>query len=160
MNEKLYGYVRVSTKEQNWDRQILAMREFGIPDKQIYREKLSGKDFERPVYLRLLRKFKPGDTFVIKSIDRLGRNYDEILEQWRVITREKKAAIVVLDMPLLDTRQGEGSDGDTDCRHRFTDAKLCGADGTRIHPSAAGRGDCSSEGERSSIWPKSNGKAK
>ena len=111
MNEKLYGYVRVSTKEQNWDRQILAMREFGIPDKQIYREKLSGKDFERPVYLRLLRKLKPGDTFVIKSIDRLGRNYDEILEQWRVITREKKAAIVVLDMPLLDTRQGKDLTG-------------------------------------------------
>lgn len=111
MNENMYGYVRVSTREQNLDRQILAMREFGVPDKQIYREKLSGKDFERPVYLRLLKKLKSGDTFVIKSIDRLGRNYDEILEQWRIITREKKVAIVVLDMPLLDTRQGKDLTG-------------------------------------------------
>ena len=96
MNENVYGYVRVSTKEQNLDRQVLAMQEFGIPDKQIWQEKLSGKDFERPVYLRLLKKIKPGDTLVIKSIDRLGRNYNEILEQWRIITKEKGAAIVVL----------------------------------------------------------------
>lgn len=103
--------VRVSAKEQNLDRQMLAMREFGVPDKQIYQEKLSGKDFERPVYRRLIRKLKPGDTLVIKSIDRLGRNYDEILEQWRIITKEKGAAIVVLDMPLLDTRQGRDLTG-------------------------------------------------
>jgi len=111
MSETLYGYVRVSTKEQNLDRQILALIEFGVPDKQIYREKLSGKDFERPVYKRLLKKLKPGDTLVIKSIDRLGRNYDEILEQWRIITKEKRANIVVLDMPLLDTRQGRDLTG-------------------------------------------------
>ena len=104
-------YVRVSTKEQNLDRQILALSEFGVPDKQIYREKLSGKDFERPVYKRLMKKLKPGDTLVIKSIDRLGRNYDEILEQWRIITKEKRANIVVLDMPLLDTRQGRDLTG-------------------------------------------------
>lgn len=111
MSTTTYGYVRVSTKEQNLDRQVLAMKEFGIPEKQIYQEKLSGKDFERPVYLRLCKKIKPGDTLVIKSIDRLGRNYDEILEQWRIITKEKRADIVVLDMPLLDTRQGRDLTG-------------------------------------------------
>ena len=114
MNEntgKLYGYIRVSTKEQNEDRQRLAMHEFGIVDRDLYMDKQSGKDFERPNYKRLLRKLKPGDTLVIKSIDRLGRNYEEILEQWRIITREKKAAIVVLDMPLLDTRQGRDLTG-------------------------------------------------
>ena len=114
MNEntgKLYGYIRVSTKEQNEDRQRLAMHEFGISDRELYMDKQSGKDFERPNYKRLIRKLKPGDTLVIKSIDRLGRNYEEILEQWRIITREKKAAIVVLDMPLLDTRQGRDLTG-------------------------------------------------
>ena len=114
MNEnagKLYGYIRVSTKEQNEDRQRLAMYEFGIADRELYMDKQSGKDFERPNYKRLMRKIKPGDTLVIKSIDRLGRNYEEILEQWRIITRDKKAAIVVLDMPLLDTRQGRDLTG-------------------------------------------------
>lgn len=111
MNETVYGYVRVSTKEQNLDRQITALQEFGVPAKQIFQEKLSGKDFERPVYQHLIKKIKPGDTLVIKSIDRLGRNYHEILEQWRIITKEKGAAIVVLDMPLLDTRQGRDLTG-------------------------------------------------
>ena len=114
MNEntgKLYGYIRVSTKEQNEDRQRVAMHEFGIADRDLYMDKQSGKDFERPNYKKLVRKLKPGDTLVIKSIDRLGRNYEEILEQWRIITREKKAAIVVLDMPLLDTRQGRDLTG-------------------------------------------------
>lgn len=111
MSTTIYGYVRVSTKEQNLDRQILALWEFGVPDKQIYREKLSGKDFERPVYQCLLKKIKPGDTLVIKSIDRLGRNYDEIIEHWRLLTKEKKADIVVIDMPLLDTRQGRDLTG-------------------------------------------------
>ncbi len=106
-----FGYVRVSTKEQNLDRQLFALREYGVSDAQIYQEKQSGKDFERPVYRRLIKKLKPGDTLVIKSIDRLGRNYDEILEQWRVITKERKANIVVLDMPLLDTRQGRDLTG-------------------------------------------------
>ena len=106
-----YGYARVSTKEQNEQRQIIALREFGIPDKQIFVDKQSGKDFERTHYKRLLRKIKSGDTLVIKSIDRLGRNYDEILEQWRIITKEKQAAIVVLDMPLLDTRQNRDLTG-------------------------------------------------
>jgi DNA invertase Pin-like site-specific DNA recombinase len=100
-----YGYIRVSTREQNEERQLVAIRNFGIPDNNIFLDKLSGKDFERPAYQRLLRKLKPGDTLVTKSIDRLGRDYGEILEQWRVITKERQVHIVVLDMPLLDTRQ-------------------------------------------------------
>ena len=108
---KEYGYMRVSTVEQNEDRQRLAMHAFGILDENIYLDKQSGKDFVRPAYQRLVRKLKPGDVLVIKSIDRLGRNYEEILEQWRFITREKQAAVVVLDMPLLDTRQGRDLTG-------------------------------------------------
>ena len=106
-----YGYVRVSTKEQNEDRQTIAMREFGVQNDSIIMDKQSGKDFDRPGYRRLVRKLKAGDTLVIKSIDRLGRNYDEILEQWRLLTKEKQVAIVVLDMPLLDTRQGRDLTG-------------------------------------------------
>ena len=106
-----YGYVRVSSRDQNEDRQIIAMHEFGVDDKRIYLDKQSGKDFERPQYRKLMRKLKSGDTLVIKSIDRLGRNYDEILVQWRTITKQKKAAIVVLDMPLLDTRQNRDLTG-------------------------------------------------
>lgn len=108
---KTYGYIRVSTKEQNEDRQLIAMREFGIAAENVIMDKQSGKDFDRPGYKRLMRKLKAGDTLVIKSIDRLGRNYDEILEQWRYITKEKQVAIVVLDMPLLDTRQGRDLTG-------------------------------------------------
>ena len=100
-----YGYARVSTKEQNEQRQIIALTEFGIAEKNIYVDKQSGKDFERTQYRRLMRKLKDGDLLVVKSIDRLGRNYAEILEQWRIITKEKCASIVVLDMPLLDTRK-------------------------------------------------------
>ena len=103
----VYGYVRVSSREQNLDRQILPMKDFGIPQSHIYQDKTSGKDFERPGYRRLITRMKPGDTLVIKSIDRLGRNYEEILSQWRMITKEKNADIVVLDMPLLDTRSGK-----------------------------------------------------
>ena len=111
MNNETYGYIRVSSKDQNEDRQRIAMREAGVPDAHIFMDKQSGKDFDRPGYQRLLRKLKPDDTLIIKSIDRLGRNYDEILEQWRVITKEKRTAIVVLDMPLLDTRQGRDLTG-------------------------------------------------
>lgn len=102
-----YGYIRVSTREQNEDRQILAMRELPIPEKNIYMDKQSGKDFKRPAYQRLVRRLRPNDLLYIKSIDRLGRNYKEILEQWRVLTKEKGVDIVVLDMPLLDTRRGK-----------------------------------------------------
>ena len=106
-----YGYIRVSTREQNEQRQLIAMREFGIPQNQIYMDKQSGKDFERKNYKRMVRKLKKDDTLVVKSIDRLGRNYEEILEQWRIISKEKQAAIVVLDMPLLDTRQNRDLTG-------------------------------------------------
>ncbi|MBM6926069.1 recombinase family protein [Pseudoflavonifractor phocaeensis] len=111
MSETLYEYIRVSTREQNEDRQRIAMREFGVAEHNIVLDKQSGKDFNRPGYQRLMKKLKPGDILVIKSIDRLGRNYSEILEQWRGITKGKQAAIVVLDMPLLDTRQGKDLTG-------------------------------------------------
>lgn len=106
-----YGYIRVSTKEQNEQRQLIALSEFGIRESHIFMDKQSGKDFARPNYQKLIRKLKSGDTIVIKSIDRLGRNYEEILEQWRIITKEKQAAVVVLDMPLLDTRQNRDLTG-------------------------------------------------
>lgn len=111
MSNEIYGYIRVSSKDQNEDRQRIAMHEVGVLDRHIFMDKQSGKDFERPGYQRLLRKLKPDDTLFIKSIDRLGRNYDEILEQWRVNTKEKRVAIVVMDMPLLDTRQGRDLTG-------------------------------------------------
>ena len=104
MSEHIYGYARVSTKEQNEDRQMIALRKFGVSTENIYLDKQSGKDFERPQYKKLIRKLRPEDTLVIKSIDRLGRNYEEILAQWRILTKEKQIRIVVLDMPLLDTR--------------------------------------------------------
>ena len=102
-----YGYARVSTKEQNELRQLIALREFGLTDRAIFVDKQSGKDFNRPQYKKLLRKMKKDDLLYIKSIDRLGRNYAEILEQWRLLTQTKGADIVVLDMPLLDTRRGK-----------------------------------------------------
>ena len=101
---KTYGYVRVSTREQNEARQFIAMEEFGVIPENIFLDKQSGKDFNRPKYKMLLARLQKEDVLVVKSIDRLGRNYEEILEQWRIITKEKQAAIVVLDMPLLDTR--------------------------------------------------------
>ena len=102
-----YGYARVSTKEQNEQRQIIALEEFGLNLRQIFIDKQSGKNFERPQYQRLVRRMKKDDLLYIKSIDRLGRNYAEILEQWRMLTKDKGIDIVVLDMPLLDTRRGK-----------------------------------------------------
>ncbi len=104
---KTYGYVRVSSTEQNEDRQMLAMARLSVPKENIFMDKQSGKDFERPQYKKLVRKLKPGDLLYIKSIDRLGRNYREIQEQWRILTKSKEADIYVLDMPLLDTRNGK-----------------------------------------------------
>lgn len=106
-----YGYVRVSTKDQNEQRQIVALLSFGLSRENIYVDKQSGKDFERKNYKKVFRKIKNGDTLVIKSIDRLGRNYNEILEQWRIITKDKCADVVVLDMPLLDTRKNRDLTG-------------------------------------------------
>ena len=101
----VYGYMRVSSKEQNEDRQKIALTEMGVPENNIYMDKQSGKDFERTQYKRLLRKLNEHSVLYIKSIDRLGRNYGELNEQWRIITKEKKSDIVVIDMPLLDTRR-------------------------------------------------------
>ena len=103
-----YGYVRVSTREQHEDRQLKVMEEFGVDSKNIFIDKQSGRDFERPRYKGLMKKLKKGDTLVLSSIDRLGRNYSEVQEQWRILTVEKEIDIVVLDMPLLDTRKGNG----------------------------------------------------
>ena len=103
----IYGYIRVSSRDQNEDRQLIALKEVGVNEKNIYLDKQSGKDFNRPQYKKLLRKLKKDDLLYIKSIDRLGRNYEEILQQWRVLTKEKGIDIVVLDMPLLDTRRGK-----------------------------------------------------
>lgn len=103
----IYGYIRVSSRDQNEDRQLVALREVGVEEKNIFLDKQSGKDFNRPQYKKLLRKLKKDDLLYIKSIDRLGRNYEEIQNQWRVLTKEKGIDIVVLDMPLLDTRRGK-----------------------------------------------------
>lgn len=104
MENTVYGYIRVSTREQNESRQKIALQNFPVPEENIYMDKQSGKDFNRMAYQQLIRKMKKENVLVIQSIDRLGRNYEEILEQWRILTREKQVDIVVLDMPLLDTR--------------------------------------------------------
>lgn len=111
MKEMIYGYIRVSTQEQNEARQLTAMRDFGVQEENIVVEKVSGKDFDRPRYRRLIRALRAKDVLVVKSIDRLGRNYTEILDQWSLITKKREAAIVVLDMPLLDTRQSRDLTG-------------------------------------------------
>ena len=103
----IYGYIRVNTREQNEERQLIALCEIAVPEKNIFMDKQSGKDFNRPQYKKLVKKLKPGDLLYIKSIDRLGRNYEEIQNQWRALTKDKGIDIVVLDMPLLDTRRGK-----------------------------------------------------
>ena len=107
MSQSIYGYIRVSSRDQNEDRQLIAMREIDVPEKNIYTDKQSGKDFERPQYKKLVRKLKRDDLLYIKSIDRLGRNYEEIQNQWRLLTKDKGVDICVIDMPLLDTRRGK-----------------------------------------------------
>ena len=107
MENTVYGYVRVSSTDQNEDRQMIALSEVGVLKKNIFMDKMSGKDFERPQYQKLLKKLKPDDLLYVLSIDRLGRNYEEIQKQWRIITKEKNVDVCVIDMPLLDTRQGK-----------------------------------------------------
>lgn len=107
MSYRIYGYIRVSSHDQNEDRQRIALKEIGVEDRHLYLDKQSGKNFDRPQYKRLLKKLRKNDLLYIKSIDRLGRNYEEILQQWRILTKEKGVDIVVLDMPLLDTRRGK-----------------------------------------------------
>ncbi len=105
MGEIIYGYARVSTREQNEERQIIALKEMGVPEKNIFIDKISGKSFDRPQYKRLIRKLNSNSVLYIKSIDRLGRNYRDLCDQWRIITKEKCADIVIIDMPILDTRR-------------------------------------------------------
>ena len=102
---KKYGYVRVSTKDQNTDRQLIALKEYGIPERNIFTDKQSGKDFNRHSYKRLVKMLRKGDVLVVKSLDRLGRNYNDVIQQWQKITKKIKADIIVLDMPILDTTQ-------------------------------------------------------
>lgn len=104
---RVYGYIRVSSNDQNEDRQLIALHDKGVKDRFIYVDKVSGKDFNRPQYKKLMEKMKPGDLLYIKSIDRLGRNYEEVQNQWRVLTKEKNVDICVIDMPLLDTQRGK-----------------------------------------------------
>lgn len=133
------------------------MREFGIAEKNLVIDKQSGKDFARPGYRRLLRKLKPNDTLVIKSIDRLGRNYDEVLEQWRLLTKEKQVDIVVLDMPLLDTRKGRDLIGTLISDIVLQLLSYGRPDRAGIYPSAAGGGHCGRQGERGQVWSKTKG---
>lgn len=144
----LYGYIRVSTRDQNEDRQLIALRELKIPEKNIFMDKQSGKDFNRPQYKRLVRKLKKDDLLYIKSIDRLGRNYAEILEQWRLLTQIKGADIVVLDMPLLDTRRGKDLMG-TFLSDIVLQVLSFVAD---QYPAAAGGGHCGGEKQGGPLW--------
>ncbi len=107
MNERVFGYIRVSSVDQNEDRQLVSLREAHVPENHIYIDKISGKDFNRPKYRRLVKKLHAGDLLYVSSIDRLGRNYEEIQNQWRILTKDIGADICVLDMPLLDTRSGK-----------------------------------------------------
>ena len=107
IESKTYGYIRVSSRDQNEGRQLIALHGKGVEDEFIFIDKKSGKDFERPQYKKLVKKLRPGDLLIIQSIDRLGRNYEEVQDQWRILTKEKEVDICVIDMPLLDTRQGK-----------------------------------------------------
>jgi len=111
---KVYGYARVSTREQNEDRQIIALKEMGVPEKNIYLDKLSGKNFDRPQYKKLLKKLDDNSVLYIKSIDRLGRNYRDLSDQWQLLTKDKGADVVVIDMPVLDTRREKNHFRNTD----------------------------------------------
>lgn len=126
--KKIYGYVRCSSADQNEDRQMIALHEAAVPEKNIFMDKQSGKDFDRPNYKKLVQELKAGDLLYILSIDRLGRNYEEIQNQWRILTKEIGIDICVLDMPLLDTRNGKDLDGDFYCRSCVTDFVLRGTE--------------------------------
>lgn len=144
----LYGYIRVSTREQNEDRQILALKELSIPEKHLFIDKQSGKDFERPQYRKMVRKLKKDDLLYIKSIDRLGRNYSEILEQWRILTKEKGIDMVVLDMPLLDTRRGKDLMGTFLSDIVLQVLVLCGRKRAHQYPTAPSRRNCRRQSKR------------
>ena len=149
---KIYGYVRVSSADQNEDRQMTAMQAVGVPEENVFMDKQSGKNFDRPNYKRLVRRLREGDLLYILSIDRLGRNYEEIQNQWRVLTKEKGIDIVVIDMPLLDTRQGKGSYGDIHCGSCSSDTVVCSTERTGEDQGTPGAGNCSGKSSWRSIW--------
>lgn len=146
-----YGYIRVSSTDQNESRQRIALERQAIPSDHIFMDKLSGKNFQRPQYQAMLKKLGPGDQLCITSIDRLGRNYEEILEQWRIITKEKRVDILVLDMPLLDTRRDKKPARHLHCRSCLTGAFLCGSERTGEYSQQAGSGDCGSQAKRCAV---------
>ena len=154
-----YGYVRVSDRNQNEDRQIIAMQQMQVPEQNIYTDKQSGKDFNRPMYRQLMRKVKPDDIIFIKSIDRLGRSYEEILEQWAIITKERQAVVVVLDMPLLDTRQGRDLTGTLIADIVLQLLSYVAQTEREKYSPAAGGGDCGGKGQWRSLWPGADGDA-
>ena len=138
---KTYDYIRVSSTDQNEDRQPIAMNALKIPQAQIFMDKQSGKNFDRPAYKQLIKWLHSGDLLYVLSIDRLGRNYEEIQNQWRILTKEKGVDIAVIDMPLLDTRNGKDLMGNfladslrTPCGHRTPNSVLCGPERTRKYP--------------------------
>ena len=142
---KTYGYIRVSSTDQNESRQYLAMQKRDIPQKHIFIDKVSGKDFQRPQYLAMLRRLKPGDQICITSIDRLGRNYKEIQQQWHVLTKEMKVDILVFDMPLLDTRR------DKDLLGTFIADLVRGAEREGKHTPSPGGRHCRGENQRHAL---------
>ena len=146
-----YGYIRVSSVEQNEDRQYIALKEEGIANKNIYTDKISGKSFDRPQYRRLMKKLTVGDVLYVQSIDRLGRNYVEIQEQWRRLTKEKGVDIVVLDMPLLDTRKNKDLLG-TFIADVVLQVLSFVAENGREYPQAAGGGHRCGENEGCALW--------
>ena len=146
-----YGYIRVSSYDQNEDRQVIVMQKMQIPSKNLYTDKQSGKNFDRPQYKKLLRKLKADDVLYIKSIDRLGRNYSEILEQWRYLTKIKKIDIVVLDMPLLDTRIGKDLMGTFLSDIVLQVLSFAAEKRTQQYPPKAGRRHCRGQSKRHTL---------
>ena len=146
-----YGYARVSSQDQNLERQTEEFLKFGIDRKNIYSDKKSAKDFDRAAYLKLMRRLRRGDVLVVKSIDRLGRNYAAIIEEWHKITHIICADIVVLDMPLLDTRGRKFAYGQVYCRRGFADTFVRGRKRARKHTHAPGRGNCPCKSARSEV---------
>ena len=142
----IFGYIRVSSRDQNEDRQLIALKELAIPEKNIFIDKQSGKDFKRPQYRKMIRRVRKDDLLYIKSIDRLGRNYAEILEQWRILTKDKGIDIVVLDMPLLDTRRGKDLMGTF-----LSDIVICSRKRKNKYSAKAGRRYCSGKSQRCAV---------
>ena len=151
MAVKTYGYIRVSSTDQNEIRQLIAMRERNVPEQNIYLDKQSGKDFDRPQYQNLMSHLQPGDLLYLMSIDRLGRNYEEILVQWRILTQQIGVDICVIDMPLLDTRNGKDLLWNLYCRPRAADSILRRSNRTGKHQKEAGTGDCRCQVTRCSL---------